>query len=99
MAKQKEPKAFLKPKNFKSTFKKLILSLKPYALPMIIGLVCSAISTVLAIIGPDLIKRIGTIILNSEYNQGSKITIVLDQKIDNQTKSKESKGWRIFAIK
>ena len=31
----------------------------------------------------------GTIILNSEYNQGSKITIVLDQKIDNKTKSKE----------
>jgi len=31
----------------------------------------------------------GTIILNSEYNQGSKITIVLDQKIDNETKSKE----------
>lgn len=31
----------------------------------------------------------GTIILNSEYNVGSKFTIVLDQKIDNETKSKE----------
>ena len=31
----------------------------------------------------------GTIIVNSEYNKGSKITIVLDQKIDNKTKSKE----------
>lgn len=31
----------------------------------------------------------GTIIVNSEYNQGSKFTIVLDQKIDNENKSKE----------
>lgn len=31
----------------------------------------------------------GTIILNSEYNKGSKFTIVLDQKIDNGVKSKE----------
>jgi len=31
----------------------------------------------------------GTIIVNSEYNKGSKFTIVLDQKIDNQAKSKE----------
>ena len=31
----------------------------------------------------------GTIILNSEYNKGSKFTIVIDQKIDNSLKSKE----------
>jgi len=31
----------------------------------------------------------GTIILNSEYNQGTKFTIVLDQKIDKINKSKE----------
>jgi len=31
----------------------------------------------------------GTIIVNSEYHKGSKFTIVLDQKIDNKTKSKE----------
>lgn len=31
----------------------------------------------------------GTIIVNSEYHKGSKFTIVLDQKIDNSTKSKE----------
>ena len=31
----------------------------------------------------------GTIILNSEYNHGSKFTIVLDQKIDHDSKSKE----------
>ena len=31
----------------------------------------------------------GTIILNSEYNTGSKFTIVLDQKIDETSKSKE----------
>lgn len=31
----------------------------------------------------------GTIILNSEYNTGSKFTIVLDQKIDEKSKGKE----------
>ena len=64
MAKPKAPAQVLKPKNFKSTFKKLLKSLKPYSLSVIIGLLCSAISTVLAIIGPDQIKRIGTLILN-----------------------------------
>jgi len=31
----------------------------------------------------------GTIVLNSEYNKGTKFTVVLDQKIDKDTKSKE----------
>lgn len=45
-------------------------------------LTISEIQKMLNIIG-------GTIILNSEYNKGSKFTIVLDQKIDNETKSRE----------
>ena len=53
-----------KPKNFKKTFKKLLISLKSSALQIIIGLICAGVSTVLAIIGPDLIKKIGTLVLS-----------------------------------
>ena len=31
----------------------------------------------------------GTIVLNSEYNKGTKFTVVIDQKIDKENKSKE----------
>lgn len=79
MAKNKVPSDFLKPKNFKSTFVKLIKSLKKYAWSIIIGLVCSAISTILSIIGPDQIKKIGTLILNKpiELNEVTSIAIGL----------------------
>ena len=68
-----------KPKNFKSTFKKLLVSLKPYSLSIILGLLFSAISTVLAIIGPDQIKKIGTLILKKpiELNEVTSIAIGL----------------------
>lgn len=52
-----------KPKHFKQTFGKLMHSLKDSLWQIIIGLICAAISTVLAIIGPDQIKKIGTLIL------------------------------------
>ena len=69
----------LKPKHFKSTLKKLFVSLRPYALSIILGLLCAATSTVLAIIGPDQIKRIGTLILNKpiELNEVTSIAIGL----------------------
>lgn len=54
-----------KPKNFKKSFAKLLGSLKGSILSIIIGLVCAGISTVLAIIGPDQIKKIGTLILRT----------------------------------
>lgn len=68
-----------KPKHFKSTFKKLLVSLKPYSLSIILGLLFSAISTVLAIIGPDQIKKIGTLILKKpiELNEVTSIAIGL----------------------
>ena len=68
-----------KPKNFKSTFKKLLKSLKPYAWSIIIGLLFAGVSTVLAIIGPDFIKKIGTLILQKpiELNEITKIAISL----------------------
>ena len=52
-----KPSPIQKPKHFKSTFVKLLRSLKPYALSIIFGLFCAGISTVLAIIGPDQIKK------------------------------------------
>lgn len=53
-----------KPKNFKSTLKKLIINLKYFAPQIIIGLICAVISTVLSILGPNQIQKIGTLILN-----------------------------------
>ncbi len=47
-------------------------------------LTLSAVKKMLNIIG-------GTLVLNSKYNEGSKFTIVLDQKIDNSLKSNEQK--------
>ena len=68
-----------KPKEFKKTSKKLLFSLKDSALQIIIGLICAGISTVLAIIGPDQIKKIGTLILQKpvELNEVTKIAISL----------------------
>jgi len=79
MAKGPKVSHIQKPKNFKSTFKKLIISLKPYSLSIIFGLLCAAISTILAIIGPDQIKKIGTLILKKpiELNEVTSIAIGL----------------------
>ena len=68
-----------KPKHFKKTFGKLLVSLKDSAWQIIIGLICAGISTVLAIIGPDQIKKIGTLILQKpvELNEVNKIAISL----------------------
>lgn len=52
-----------KPKHFKKTFVKLLKSLKDSAWQIILGLLCAGASTVLAIIGPDKIKDIGTLIM------------------------------------
>ena len=57
-----------KPKHFKATFAKLLRSLKDSAWSIIIGLICAGVSTVLAIIGPDQIKKIGTLILSKPVN-------------------------------
>lgn len=68
-----------KPKHFRKTFGKLLVSLKDSAWQIIIGLVCAGVSTVLAIIGPDQIKKIGTLILQRpvELNEVTKIGISL----------------------
>lgn len=68
-----------KPKHFKKTFGKLLVNLKDSAWQIIIGLICAGISTVLAIIGPDQIKKIGTLILQKpvELNEVTKIAISL----------------------
>jgi ATP-binding cassette subfamily B protein len=46
-----------KAKDFKGSMKKLLHFLKPYWLPIVIGLVLSAGSTVFAIIGPDVMRK------------------------------------------
>ena len=68
-----------KPKHFRKTFGKLLVSLKDSAWQIIIALVCAGVSTVLAIIGPDQIKKIGTLILQKpvELNEVTKIAISL----------------------
>ena len=49
-----------KPKNFKKTLGLLFKNLKGYWLQIILGLSCAAISTVLSIIGPNQIQKIGS---------------------------------------
>ena len=68
-----------KPKHFKLTFGKLLRNLKDSAWQIIIGLICAGVSTVLAIIGPDQIKKIGTLILQKpiELSEVSKLGISL----------------------
>jgi len=64
-----------KPKHLRDTFVKLLKYLKKYSVQIILSLVFSGISVVLGIIGPDLIKKIGEAILETEVNL-SKITEV-----------------------
>lgn len=69
-----------KPKNIKKTLKKLLSSIKKFYLPIIIGLICATIGTVLNIIGPDKLKEIGEIIQISEMT-GSSINLQTVNKI------------------
>lgn len=56
-----------KPKDFKKTFVKLLINLKPYGWQIVISLLFAGISTVLSIIGPDQIEKIGKIIINKPF--------------------------------
>lgn len=69
-----------KPKNLKSTLKKLFKSIKKFYIPIIIGLVCAVIGTVLNIIGPDRVQEIGKIIKTSEM-LGTSIDLATVNKI------------------
>lgn len=55
-----------KPKEFKKTLKNLFHNIKKYSWALILGLICACVGTVLSIIGPDKIKKIGEIIKTSE---------------------------------
>ncbi|MBQ7351429.1 MAG: ABC transporter ATP-binding protein [Clostridia bacterium] len=57
-----------KPKDFKKTFRKLLVYLKGYSIQLIIGLLFAAVSTVLAIIGPDQLQKIGKLLLGTPVN-------------------------------
>ena len=56
-------KQTFKAKNFKKSIKQLLGSLKTYALQLISGLCCAAISTILGIIGPNQIQKIASYIV------------------------------------
>ena len=57
-----------KPKNTKKAIKNLFTALKDMRLQIILSLFFATISTVLAILGPDLIRKIGTLILSKPIN-------------------------------
>ena len=68
-----------KPKNFWGTLKKLLKNLKVFAPQIIIGLICAAVSTILSILGPNQLQKIGQLILNKpiELSLVTKIAIGL----------------------
>lgn len=57
-----------KPKNFKKTVKKLYFYIKAYIWQILIGLIFAAVSTVLSIIGPDMLQKIGKLLLGETIN-------------------------------
>ena len=68
-----------KAKNSKKTIITLIKFLKYYSLPIIFGLLCAGVSTVLAILGPNEIYKIGTLLYNKpvELSEVTKLAIGL----------------------
>lgn len=64
-----------KPKNLKVTFHKLMFNLKVYSFQIIIGLILAGLSTVLSIVGPDMLQKIGQILISGDIVL-SKITKV-----------------------
>ena len=57
-----------KAKNSKKTLLQLLSFLKYYWLPITIGLLCAGGSTVLAIIGPNQIYKIGMLVVEAPVN-------------------------------
>lgn len=65
IGKNSQSKRIDKPKDFKKTLGLLFKNLKGYWLQIILGLSCAAISTVLSIIGPNQIQKIGSYLLGT----------------------------------
>lgn len=55
-----------KAKNFKKSFKDLLGSIKKYGVQIISGLICATISTILGIIGPDVLREITNMISQND---------------------------------
>ena len=68
LGKKPQGKHIDKPKNFKKTLGLLFKHLKGYWLQIILGLTCAGISTVLSIVGPDQIQKIGSYLLGTPIN-------------------------------
>ena len=59
-------KAHAKPKNFKNSIKQLLFSLKPFFVPIIFALAISVVGTILALVLPNITKKIGNEIFTSQ---------------------------------
>ena len=68
-----------KPKNFGQSLRKLMSYLKVYGWQIVLGLLCAGIGTVLGIIGPDQIQKIGTLLLGETivFSEVTRIAIGL----------------------
>jgi len=68
-----------KPKNFFGTLKKLFKNLKYFAPQIIVSLIFAGISTILSILGPNQLQKIGKLVLNTPINlsEVNKIAISL----------------------
>ena len=68
-----------KPKNFKLTLIKLMVNMKSHAVQIILSLLFAGLSTVLSILGPNELQKIGQILYsgNLEFSKITKIAIGL----------------------
>jgi len=79
MNKGPQGKVIDRPKNFKKTIVMLIKNLKGYWWQIAIGLIFASIGTILSIIGPDQIQKIGSLLLEKDIqlNKVTKVAIGL----------------------
>lgn len=70
-------KAPVKATNSKKALKNLLKALKFYWLPIVLGLLFAGVSTVLAIIGPNQISKISTLIFNTPVDLGAVTKIAI----------------------
>ena len=64
-----------KPKNFRKTIKKLFFYLKSYWFAIVSGLFFAGASTVLSIIGPNEIQKIGKLLLTPNFEMSAVVKI------------------------
>ena len=66
-----------KPKNFKKKIVMLFKNLRGYWLQIVLGLTCAAIGTVLSIVGPNQLQKIGSYLLGTPINMNGITKVAL----------------------